>query len=162
MGIAVGSLIILFFDGLVSEYSKQGASIVDKAKVFESDIILKFNPPNAEEANLFKDGATLFSLLFPEQNGHLVIVFCCIHPANYFYYFEKQLYISRNLFESFDNPYVEKKFKISPEFWMNEEALKRSTLPLILNDFRRIYKHSTLPSSIWKTCTKLLNLYFKR
>jgi len=57
---------------MVTEYSKQGASIVDKGKVFKSDIILKFNPPSAEEANLFKEGATLFSLIFPEQNSHLV------------------------------------------------------------------------------------------
>ncbi len=44
------------------DYSEQGADIVDnKAKVYQSDIVLKIAPPAAEDLNLMKDSKVIIS-----------------------------------------------------------------------------------------------------
>lgn len=50
-----------FFQDL--EYSEAGAQVVDKAKVFEQDLILKINPPTDEEIDLMKPNSYLISTL---------------------------------------------------------------------------------------------------
>ena len=50
-----------FFQDL--EYSEAGAKIVDKAKAFEQDLILKINPPTDEEIHLMKNNSYLISTL---------------------------------------------------------------------------------------------------
>lgn len=54
------------------DYEKSGAKLVNKEKVFSSDIILKVRQPLVEEVPSFKEGSTLISFLYPAQNVDLV------------------------------------------------------------------------------------------
>ena len=57
-----------------SDFEKVGAKIVDKKQAFEANLVLKVRPPILEkgEVDLFKEGSTLISFLFPAQNEKLV------------------------------------------------------------------------------------------
>jgi len=54
------------------EFVDAGASIVTKSNVWQSDIILKVNPPSLEEITLMKDKAHLVSFIAPAQNGNIL------------------------------------------------------------------------------------------
>ncbi|MDG6995844.1 MAG: Re/Si-specific NAD(P)(+) transhydrogenase subunit alpha [Nitrososphaerota archaeon] len=53
-----------------SAYTEKGAAIASDSNTLygQSDIILKVQPPSPEEADLFKEGATLVSFLYPLSN----------------------------------------------------------------------------------------------
>ena len=53
-------------------YSAAGAKIETAAAVLQKDMIFKVRAPTPEEIAKFKDGATLFSYLYPGQNKNLV------------------------------------------------------------------------------------------
>lgn len=55
---------------LDEHYRVAGATVVDKKEIFErSDILLKVRPPVfGQEAELVKEGSTLISFLYPNQN----------------------------------------------------------------------------------------------
>ena len=53
-------------------YTAAGATIVNTAEVWQSDVIYKVNPPTEEEISMIKEGATLVSFLYPAQNSALV------------------------------------------------------------------------------------------
>jgi H+-translocating NAD(P) transhydrogenase subunit alpha len=53
-------------------YIEAGASIEEDAKVWNSDLIYKVNPPNEEEILKIKEGTTFVSFLYPAQNPDLV------------------------------------------------------------------------------------------
>lgn len=57
-----------------SEYSEKGASIAaDAVSLYrQADIIMKVQPPTSDEVDLFKDGATLVSFVYPLGNLELV------------------------------------------------------------------------------------------
>ncbi|KAI0636987.1 PNTB-domain-containing protein [Trametes polyzona] len=59
---------------LDEHYRAAGATVVDRNELFErSDIVLKVRPPLAgQEAELVKDGSTLISFLYPNQNKPIV------------------------------------------------------------------------------------------
>lgn len=65
-----GAGLLASFDN--SSYSKAGALITDAANVWQSDIILKVNPPQESEVALMKEGATLISFIQPAQNEALI------------------------------------------------------------------------------------------
>lgn len=65
-----GAGLLASFDNI--SYSKAGALITDAASVWQSDIILKVNPPQESEVALMKEGATLISFIQPAQNEALV------------------------------------------------------------------------------------------
>ncbi len=48
-----------------AEYIKQGAQIIDRAKAWSSDIVIKVNPPTKEEILQLKAGSYLISMLDP-------------------------------------------------------------------------------------------------
>ncbi|GAB4202715.1 MAG: Re/Si-specific NAD(P)(+) transhydrogenase subunit alpha [Bacteroidia bacterium] len=54
------------------EYINAGATIADKATVYQSDIILKVNPPLPEEVALMKKDAVLISFMWALTNPALV------------------------------------------------------------------------------------------
>lgn len=54
------------------EYAAAGASIVDHAASFKSDIVLKIRPPSLEEADMLKERAKLISYIYPSRNQELV------------------------------------------------------------------------------------------
>ena len=54
------------------EYSASEAEIVTKNICWQSDIILKVNPPTLEEVASMKDGATLISFISPAQSPELL------------------------------------------------------------------------------------------
>ena len=54
------------------EFIEAGASIVDAATSFSSDLVLKVNAPTQEEASLLKPGSTLVSFIAPAQNPELL------------------------------------------------------------------------------------------
>merc|ERR1712180_373596 len=54
------------------DFAAAGGKIVDKAGVFDSDIVLKLRQPSLEEVALLRDEATLYSFLYPGQNPDLV------------------------------------------------------------------------------------------
>ncbi|WP_114325946.1 Re/Si-specific NAD(P)(+) transhydrogenase subunit alpha [Candidatus Colwellia aromaticivorans] len=54
------------------EYSASDAEIVTKNICWQSDIILKVNPPTLEEVASMKDGATLVSFIAPAQSPELL------------------------------------------------------------------------------------------
>lgn len=53
-------------------YSQAGASIVDTSSVWQADIVLKVNQPNAQEVELLKDGSHLVSFISPASNEELL------------------------------------------------------------------------------------------
>lgn len=53
-------------------FTSLGATIVTKDEVWLSDIILKVNAPTDKEIQLFKEGATLISFIWPAQNTELL------------------------------------------------------------------------------------------
>lgn len=53
-------------------YVAAGATIVDRAGAFGSDIVLKVAPPSDEEVAMLKGGATLVSYIYPSVNTGLV------------------------------------------------------------------------------------------
>ena len=59
---------------LDEQYRAAGALIVDKNELLErSDILLKVRPPAfGQEAELVKEGSTLISFLYPNQNKPIV------------------------------------------------------------------------------------------
>lgn len=54
------------------EYSASDAEIVTKNICWQSDIVLKVNPPTLEEVASMKDGATLISFISPAQSPELL------------------------------------------------------------------------------------------
>lgn len=59
---------------LDEQYRAAGAILVDKQELFQSsDILLKVRPPAyGQEAELVKEGSTLISFLYPNQNKPIV------------------------------------------------------------------------------------------
>ncbi len=55
-----------------ADYEAAGAKIVDKKKVFDTDVILKVRQPIESELNQFRNGGNLISFIFPGQNAPLV------------------------------------------------------------------------------------------
>ncbi|XP_058814012.1 NAD(P) transhydrogenase, mitochondrial-like [Topomyia yanbarensis] len=55
-----------------AEYVSAGANIVEKGKVFKSDIVLKVRQPLDDEIGALKENATLISFLYPTQNKNLI------------------------------------------------------------------------------------------
>jgi NAD(P) transhydrogenase subunit alpha len=59
-----------------AQYEAAGASIVDRAAAWQSDIVLKLRPPTVEggacEADQMRDGATLISYIQPAEDPELV------------------------------------------------------------------------------------------
>ncbi|MEK9773864.1 MAG: NAD(P)(+) transhydrogenase (Re/Si-specific) subunit alpha, partial [Opitutae bacterium] len=57
-----------------SAFTEAGARIVDNATSVwgESDLILKVTPPNMNEAEMIKEGATLISFVYPARNEELL------------------------------------------------------------------------------------------
>ena len=53
-------------------YEKNGAKIVDKDSVFNSDLLMKVRAPELSEVDLMKKDQTLFSFLNPAQNKEMV------------------------------------------------------------------------------------------
>lgn len=54
------------------EFINSNAEIVTKKNCWESDIVLKVNPPTLEEVELMKDGSTLISFIAPAQSPELL------------------------------------------------------------------------------------------
>merc|ERR1712214_262650 len=54
------------------DYAAAGGNIVSKDAAFKQDITLKLRQPSLEEVALLRDGATLYSFLYPGQNPDLV------------------------------------------------------------------------------------------
>lgn len=61
---------------LDEDYIKSGAQIVSTKQVYESDIILKVRPPQNEEIDLFKEGSTLISFIYPSKNQSIIEKLC--------------------------------------------------------------------------------------
>lgn len=55
-----------------SAFAKAGAEIGTAEEVYQSDIILKVNAPEAEEIEKFHPGTTLISFIWPAQNPELM------------------------------------------------------------------------------------------
>lgn len=55
-----------------AEYTAAGANVMDKDKIYKSDIILKLRGPSEKEVDLLKNKSTLISFLYPAQNKALV------------------------------------------------------------------------------------------
>ncbi|CAI0813495.1 NAD(P) transhydrogenase subunit alpha [Serratia rubidaea] len=53
-------------------YEQAGATVVDTAEVWQSDLILKVNAPQEEEIALMREGSTLVSFIWPAQNPELM------------------------------------------------------------------------------------------
>src|SRR5690606_206435 len=56
------------------QYKAAGAEIVDKDKVYSSDVVLKVNAPQPAEISKMKKGATLISFMWAATNPELVEV----------------------------------------------------------------------------------------
>jgi NAD(P) transhydrogenase subunit alpha len=54
------------------DYLQAGAAVEDKTKVLGSDILLKVNPPTADEIKGLKDGAVSISFMYAHTNPDLV------------------------------------------------------------------------------------------
>lgn len=54
------------------QYKTAGAEIVDKTKVYSSDVVLKVNAPQTAEVSMMKKGATLISFMWASTNPELV------------------------------------------------------------------------------------------
>ncbi|NKI74011.1 Re/Si-specific NAD(P)(+) transhydrogenase subunit alpha [Dickeya sp. CFBP 2040] len=55
-----------------SAYEQVGATILDTADVWQSDILLKVNAPLDEEIELTRSGSTIISFIWPAQNPSLL------------------------------------------------------------------------------------------
>ncbi|HWO22938.1 MAG TPA: Re/Si-specific NAD(P)(+) transhydrogenase subunit alpha [Kofleriaceae bacterium] len=55
-----------------AQYTAAGATIIDRATAWHSDIVLKLRPPLDEEVGLLREGATLISYILPAENPALV------------------------------------------------------------------------------------------
>src|SRR5689334_831261 len=55
-----------------AQYAAAGATLVERAEAWHSDIVLKLRPPLAEEVGQLREGGTLISYLFPAENPELV------------------------------------------------------------------------------------------
>ncbi|HNX44321.1 MAG TPA: Re/Si-specific NAD(P)(+) transhydrogenase subunit alpha [Bacteroidales bacterium] len=56
-----------------ADYEKAGAKVLKKAEVIsQSDVLIKIQPPTAEETALLKEGQVLLAVLNPYFNGNLV------------------------------------------------------------------------------------------
>ncbi|KAK4304877.1 hypothetical protein Pmani_023185 [Petrolisthes manimaculis] len=55
-----------------SAFEEAGAKVVDRNSAFAADIVLKVRQPSLEEVDLFKNGSTLVSFLYPAQNKELI------------------------------------------------------------------------------------------
>ena len=53
-------------------YTDAGARVCDGAQAWQSDVVLRVNPPTTEEIGLLRDGAMLVGLLSPALNPDLV------------------------------------------------------------------------------------------
>lgn len=53
-------------------YEQAGATVVDTAEAWQSDLILKVNAPQEEEIALMREGSTLVSFIWPAQNPELM------------------------------------------------------------------------------------------
>ena len=56
----------------LQDYEASGGKIVDKAGVFDSDIVLKLRQPSIQEAAHFREESILYSFLYPAQNKELI------------------------------------------------------------------------------------------
>merc|ERR1712226_139884 len=54
------------------DFEAAGGKIVDKKTAFGADIVLKLRQPTISEANTLKDGAIIYSYLYPAQNPELL------------------------------------------------------------------------------------------
>merc|ERR1711863_122962 len=54
------------------DYAAAGANIVSKDAAFQQDITLKLRQPSLAETKLFREGANLYSFLYPGQNPDLI------------------------------------------------------------------------------------------
>merc|ERR1711899_71150 len=54
------------------DFAAAGAKIVPKEAAFQQDITLKLRQPSLEETKLFREGANLYSFLYPGQNPDLI------------------------------------------------------------------------------------------
>ena len=54
------------------DYEAAGAKVVDTKTALGADIVLKLRQPTIAEANTLKDGATIYSYLYPAQNPELL------------------------------------------------------------------------------------------
>ena len=55
-----------------SQYEIAGATVVERAVAWGGDIVLKVRPPEPNEVDQLREGATLISFLYPAQNEALV------------------------------------------------------------------------------------------
>ncbi|WP_444995880.1 Re/Si-specific NAD(P)(+) transhydrogenase subunit alpha [Aliikangiella sp. IMCC44359] len=55
-----------------AKYEAAGASILSENEVWQSDLILKVNPPTEQEVEKIKSGATLLGFFWPAQNEALM------------------------------------------------------------------------------------------
>ncbi len=55
-----------------AQYAAAGATVVDRALAWQSDIVLKLRPPLDEEVGQLREGATLISYILPAENPQLV------------------------------------------------------------------------------------------
>ncbi|MED5373866.1 MAG: Re/Si-specific NAD(P)(+) transhydrogenase subunit alpha [Myxococcota bacterium] len=53
-------------------YEEAGATLVSKEQAWAAQVVLHVNPPEAEEVGLLQPGATLISILRPDQNADMV------------------------------------------------------------------------------------------
>ncbi|MDK1703262.1 Re/Si-specific NAD(P)(+) transhydrogenase subunit alpha [Serratia rubidaea] len=53
-------------------YEQAGATVVDTAEAWQSDLILKVNAPQEDEIALMREGSTLVSFIWPAQNPELM------------------------------------------------------------------------------------------
>ncbi|HSK05648.1 MAG TPA: Re/Si-specific NAD(P)(+) transhydrogenase subunit alpha, partial [Kofleriaceae bacterium] len=55
-----------------AQYAAAGATIVERAEAWRSDIVLKLRPPLPDEIGQLREGATLISYILPAENPELV------------------------------------------------------------------------------------------
>ncbi len=55
-----------------SSYEKAGATLVDRAAVWNADLVVKIRPPTDEEVGLLADGGMLLGMIWPAQNEALL------------------------------------------------------------------------------------------
>ena len=58
---------------IIDSYEQAGAIVLSAAEIWaKADILLKIRPPQGDEVELAREGATLISLIQPAQNGDLL------------------------------------------------------------------------------------------